>query len=131
MEFPMRKHLLTAAAILLCAGNALAADPQPYNHSAFVAAQAADKPILVEIHAPWCPICAAQQPTLDRLEHSAELGDLTVFRVDFDSQKDVVRGFGAQMQSTLIVFHGDAEKGRSTGVTDPKAIEQLLLKSKT
>jgi thioredoxin-like negative regulator of GroEL len=119
------------AAILLCAGTAWAAGPQPYDPSAFAAAQTSDKPILVEIHAPWCPICAAQAPTLDRLEHSAELGDLTVFRVDFDSQKDVVRAFGAQRQSTLIVFHGNIEKGRSTGVTDPEAIEQLLLKSKT
>jgi hypothetical protein len=30
----------------------------------------------------------------------------------------------------LIVFHGKTEKGRSTGVTDPAAIEALLLKSK-
>lgn len=115
----------------LAIGSAWAAGPQPYDDAAFASAQAADQPILVEIHAPWCPICAAQAPTLDRLEHSAELGDLTVFRVDFDSQKNVVRQFGAQKQSTLIVFHGGKEMGRSTGVTDPKSIEELLLKSKT
>jgi thioredoxin-like negative regulator of GroEL len=122
---------MAGSAAILINSAAWAAGPQPYAPSAFAAAQAADKPILVEIHAPWCPICAAQAPTLDRLEHSAELGDLTVFRVDFDSQKDAVRGFGAQQQSTLIVFRGKSEKGRSTGVTDPKAIEELLLKAKT
>jgi thioredoxin 1 len=126
----MRNVLFGAFVAFLAIGGARAADPQPYNTAGFASAQAANKPILVEIHAPWCPICAAQAPTLDRLEHSAALGDLAVFRVDFDSEKDVVRAFGAQKQSTLIVFHGKTEKGRSTGVTDPAAIEALLLKSK-
>jgi len=127
----MRNFLLGAFVGLLSIGTAWAAEPKPYDAVAFASAQAADQPILVEIHAPWCPICAAQAPTLDRLEHSAELGDLTVFRVDFDTQKNVVRGLGAQKQSTLIVFRGKTEKGRSTGVTDPAAIEALLLKSKS
>jgi thiol-disulfide isomerase/thioredoxin len=126
----MRNVVFGTFIVLLATGSAWAADPHPYDAAAFASAQAADKPILVEIHAPWCPICAAQAPTLDRLEHSAAFGDLAVFRVDFDTEKDVVRAFGAQKQSTLIVFHGKTEKGRSTGVTDPAAIEALLLKSK-
>ena len=32
--------------------------------------------------------------------------DLIYFIVDFDAQKDAVRFFGAQMQSTLIAFKG-------------------------
>jgi thioredoxin 1 len=36
---------------------------------------------------------------------------------------------GAQKQSTLIVFDGATEKGRSTGETDPAAIQSLLAKS--
>ena len=36
---------------------------------------------------------------------------------------------GAQKQSTLIVFNGAIEKGRSTGETDPAAIQGLLDKS--
>ena len=52
--------------------------------------------------------------------------NMVTFRVDFDSQKDVVRGFGAQMQSTLIAFKGNAEVGRSVGETDAMAIEALL-----
>src|SRR5271163_3800270 len=99
----MRNLLMACVVGVLSTGVAWAAEPQPFAAPAFAAAQAADKPILVEIHAPWCPICAAQAPTLNRLEHSAELGDLTVFRVDFDTQKNVVRQFGAQKQSTLIV----------------------------
>jgi len=93
-------------------------------------AQAAEKPILVEVHASWCPTCAKQRPILAALEKTPELSDLVVFDVDFDSQKDIVRQFGAQMQSTLIVFKGKTEKGRSTGEIDPGAIKALLMKSK-
>jgi thiol-disulfide isomerase/thioredoxin len=127
----MRSHLLVAfAAVCLVVSPSLASETKPFTQAAFDAAQAAGKPILVDIHAWWCPICAKQAPTLEKLQSSTELGDLTVFKVDFDSQKDVVHQFGAQMQSTLIVFHGKTEKGRSTGMTDPQKIHDLLLQAK-
>ena len=43
--------------------------------------------------------------------------------------QDAVRDMGAKMQSTLIVFNGSTEKGRSTGVSDPDAIKALLEKT--
>ncbi len=52
-----------------------------------------------------------------------------VFRVDFDSQKDVVKAFGARMQSTLITFKGSQETGRSVGDTNPSSIAVLLDKT--
>ncbi|HVJ41663.1 MAG TPA: thioredoxin family protein [Dongiaceae bacterium] len=109
---------------------ALAAEPTTFTDSAFQAAQQAGKPILVHVNASWCPTCARQRPILDKLEHSAELGDLTVFTVDFDSQKDALHEFNVQQQSTLIVFNGKTEKGRATGITDPDAIRNLLLQAK-
>lgn len=109
---------------------AYAAEPAAFTDSAFHAAQQAGKPILIHVNAGWCPTCARQRPILTQLEHSAELGDLTVFTVDFDSQKDVLREFGVQQQSTLIVFNGKTEKGRATGITDPEAIRHLLLQAK-
>ena len=127
----MRKMLLAVVVMLnVAAFAARAAEPQPYDPQAFAAAQGADKPILVEVHASWCPTCAKQRPILAALEKTPELSDLVVFDVDFDSQKEIVRQFGAQMQSTLIVFKGKTEKGRSTGETDPDAIKALLMKSK-
>ena len=49
--------------------------------------------------------------------------------MDFDSQKDVVRQFKATTQSTLIVFKGATETGRSVGDTDAKSIAALLDKA--
>ena len=101
----------------------------PFSAEAFKAAQASGSPILVEIHADWCPTCKAQNPILDKLTSAAKFKDLKIFRVDFDAMKPVVKEFGAQMQSTLIVFKGAVERGRSVGDTKEASIEALLDKS--
>ena len=93
---------------------AFAAEKTDYSAASFAAAQKAGKSILVEIQAPWCPTCRAQAPILSQLESAPKYVGLVVFHVDFDSQKDAVRGFGARMQSTLIAFKGQTETaGRS------------------
>jgi thiol-disulfide isomerase/thioredoxin len=104
-------------------------DKKPFDQSAFEAAQAAGKPILVEVSASWCPICKAQAPILSRLRTDPRFKELVSFNIDFDSQKDLLRKFNVQKQSTLIVFKGKQEAGRSTGDTDAGSIEALLGKA--
>jgi thiol-disulfide isomerase/thioredoxin len=129
-------HILPA--ILFAAGLSIAVAPAvtlaattatPFTQQAFAATQKEGKPILVEITAPWCPVCAKQRPILSQLLAEPAFKDLVVYNIDFDSQKDAVRDMGARMQSTLIVFNGSTEKGRSTGVSDPDAIKALLEKT--
>ena len=55
--------------------------------------------------------------------------DLITFKVNFDTQKPVMRAFKAQVQSTLIVFRGAREVGRSVGETQPEWIDDLLSKT--
>lgn len=120
------------AAALVSAGQlapAWASTALPFSAEAFKAAQASGSPILVEIHADWCPTCKAQGPILDKLTADPKFKDLKIFRVDFDAMKPVVKQFGAQMQSTLIVFRGAAEQGRSVGDTREASIAALLEKS--
>jgi thiol-disulfide isomerase/thioredoxin len=100
----------------------------PFDAKAFEAAQAAGKPILVEVSAPWCPTCKAQKPILSSLGAKPDFAKLTVFEVDFDSQKDVLRQLKVQQQSTLIVFKGRQEASRSVGDTNAASIEALLKK---
>ena len=122
--------LITLALPALCASGAvLAAEKVGYSAAAFDAAQKAGKPILVEIHAPWCPTCRAQAPILSQLEGEPKYAGLVVFHVDFDSQKETVKRFGARMQSTLVTFKGGAETGRSVGDTNPDSIAALLAKT--
>jgi thiol-disulfide isomerase/thioredoxin len=126
-----RRHLLAVAAFagIVSSVPSHAAENIPYTPGAFGEAQKAGKPILVEIHADWCPTCRAQAPIISDLRKNPRFKDLVVFRVDFDGQKDVVKQFGARMQSTLIVFKGSREAGRSVGDTNGKTIETLLVKA--
>ena len=108
---------------------ATAADKIPFDQAACLLAQAAGKPILIDVTAPWCPTCTAQAPILSRLGSDPRFKDLVSFNIDFDSQKDLLKTFGVRMQSTLIVFKGRQETGRSTGDTNPASLESLLTKA--
>jgi thioredoxin 1 len=105
---------------------AFAAEFKKFTPAAFEQAQKTDKPILIEIHADWCPTCKAQKPAIQELAAAAKFKDLTVFEVDFDAQKDVVKSFNARTQSTLIVMKGAKETGRSVGESKSSAILKLM-----
>jgi thioredoxin 1 len=117
------------AGALLNAAPALAADWKPFSADALSAAQKDGKPILVDITAPWCPVCRAQQPILEKLTDEPQYKDMVVLTVDFDHQKPDVRALKAQSQSTLIVFKGQTEAGRSVGDTNAASIAALLKSS--
>ena len=126
-----RRSLVLAAIAANAAPIALAfaTETRTFDSGSFVAAQKAGKPILVAIHASWCPTCKAQKPILSELMAEANFKDLIYFVVDFDTQKDAVRFFGARMQSTLIAFKGTTETGRSVGDTERSLIAALLNKT--
>jgi thiol-disulfide isomerase/thioredoxin len=126
-----RRALLASALLAVAAAPAPAARAeapalQPFDQTAFESALEAGGPILVEISAPWCPTCKAQKAVLDDLLAAPEFAALTHLEVDFDTRKDVVRALGATQQSTLIVFAGGEEVGRSVGETRPEAIAALV-----
>ena len=124
-----------AALLAAAAGSSVFVTPafttetKPFTQDDFAAAQKAGKPIFVAIHATWCPTCKAQKPILSELMAEPKFKNLVYFVVDFDSQKDAVNFFGAQMQSTLIAFKGEHETGRSVGDTDRSSIAALLIKT--
>jgi thioredoxin 1 len=130
MDFNRRKLLLLPlAASLLPVLAAHAATQVNFTQAAFDAAQKEGKPILVYIQASWCPTCAKQRPIIQSLEKDPAFANLTIFSVDFDTQKDVVKEFGVRMQSTLLAFHGQDERTRSTGETNPDKIRDILAKT--
>ena len=127
-----RRYVLQAG-LVIAAGlspfQAVAAAPVEYSDAAFDAAQKEGKSILIDVSAPWCPTCKAQAPILTELEKDPKFSDFTVFHVDFDSQKSVLRRFGVRTQSTLIAFKGSDEKGRSVGDTNANSIASLFSKA--
>jgi thioredoxin 1 len=122
-----RRALLLSVAALALTASVFADDRIPFDQAAFDAAQSAGEPILVHVTADWCEVCQAQKPIVAELTAGPELASMKVFNVDFDSQKDLLRQFRVQFQSTMIVFKGATEVGRSTGETDPAKIQTLLM----
>ena len=121
-----RIFALSFAAATMLALPARAAEEAPYTAIAFDATQKAGKPIVVVVHASWCPTCRAQKPSLAKLEDDPKFKSVIVFHVDFDSQKDALRHFGVRMQSTLIAFKGEKETSRSVGDTGEQSIGSLF-----
>lgn len=118
--------LVAAAASVMASAPAVAPPHVAFDRAAFEQAQAADKRILIDVHAPWCPTCRAQEPIIERLSAARGNENLIVFRVDFDGQKAEVRRFGAQRQSTLIAYRGTRETGRLVADTNPERIAALV-----
>lgn len=120
----IRAALLIAG---MCMLPALAWAGQPFDAKAFQASQAAGKAILIDVTAPWCPTCKRQRPIVQQIQKDRP--ELVVYEVDFDTSKDALRQLRVQNQSTLIVFRGTAEKGRSTGDTDARSIGAMVAKA--
>jgi len=106
-----------------------AATEADFTQAAFTAAQQAGQPILLHVTAPWCPICVAQKPILGKLSADAAFKDLVILRIDFDSQKELLRALNVRTQSTLIVYRGATELGRSAGDTNEASVTAFARKS--
>ena len=107
----------------------LAGPVRPYDAAACDALTAGGKPVVVAVHASWCPTCRAQKPIQTQLMSSATFKDFTMFVVDFDKDTSVLKRFRVFRQSTIIVFRGKTEVGRSIGDTDPDSIKSLMLRA--
>lgn len=63
---------------------------------------------------------------MHRLSTSPEFAKVRVFKVDFDSSKDLLRRWKVAHQSTLIAFKGGVERLRITGETDAGALRRVF-----
>lgn len=63
---------------------------------------------------------------MDRLSKDAKYAKVAVFRVDFDSSKDLLRQWKVGEQSTLLAFKGKTEQTRSVSSTEEAAIRKVF-----
>lgn len=117
------------AIVLAAFAPAQAAERAVYSPATLQAAQAAGKPVIVHVTAPWCSTCAAQVPIVLSLLNDPKFKDLVLLTVDFDSQKAALRTLDVRAQSTFVAFKGTREVGRSTGDTNKASIETLFDKT--
>jgi thioredoxin 1 len=130
MAMIRRSMLRGAAAVLLAASAVIAAAGQAaFTQTAFEHAVAAGEPVVLAVHASWCPTCKAQKPIMDALLHEAKRKDITLFVADFDTESALKKRLRIAQQSTFVVFKGGKEVGRSTGDTDRASIAALFDKA--
>jgi thioredoxin 1 len=120
----MFRSLILSAAVI--AAPASAATHLPFEREAFESAKAAGKPVLVDVNAPWCPVCASQGRTIKATVKDPKYRNLIIFSIDYDKQKEEWKRLGAQKQSTLIGYRAGREVGRVAYTTDKAAITALL-----
>ena len=125
--------LLALSATFLSSGLATVAahagEIIPANMEAYKQAATAKKPIIMHVHATWCPVCAKQNPIVEQLMKEPEFKDVIVFKIDFDADKALVEQLGVKTQSTLIAAKGPQEIDRTAGITDKEQIRQFIRKS--
>ena len=138
MTGAFRFALAMASIITVAAGAAIGAsqagrmdqmsqtnDFKPYTAEAVKAAMGEGKTTLLFFHAPWCPVCKAQEPKV-----KAQLGgahkDVVAFKVDFDSNVALRKELKVDKQSTLILYQGMQEVARLSYKSDDESIAQFF-----
>ncbi|WP_267224472.1 thioredoxin family protein [Dyella silvae] len=120
MKMPSLIRVL--AATLLVATSLASADEIPFDQAKYAQAVAAGKPVVVYLHADWCPTCRAQKPIVDKLSVEPTFKPVTIFVADFDKETALEKSLKVNHQSTFVVFRQGHEVTRSTGQTDEAAI---------
>jgi thioredoxin 1 len=63
----------------------------------------ADKPVLVDFWAQWCPPCHQIAPVLEQID--AERNDLTVVKLNSDENPSIPSRYRVMALPTLMLFH--------------------------
>lgn len=124
------KSLISALAIttlsVAFASPSWALTIENFSEQRFHALQAENKPVLIDVSAPWCPTCKRQKEILMDYQKNNPNSGITVLNVDFDNQKKWVTHFRAPRQSTFALYQGKKQVWFSVAETRAKIINQQL-----
>lgn len=122
----MKITKLIASGLLFAAATlSHALEVKPYSAAALAEAEKGNQPVALLFHADWCPTCRVQEKVVQSLATEKGL-DLTILKVNYDTEKDLKRRFRINSQSSLVVLRGQKETARLVGDTSTDGIRRAL-----
>ena len=84
----------------------------------------ADKPVLVDFWATWCPPCRVMSPILDELAGARD--DIKIVSVDVDSEQELAVQYGVLGMPTFMLFDNGVQIANLIGARPRKRLESEL-----
>ena len=124
----MHKFVLALTALfILTATPALAGKEfAPYDKAKLEAAIKSGAPVVVHVHAEWCPICRRQVMVLDELFSDPKFAAFQGIRVNYDKDRDFISAYKVKRQANILVFKGGKEIARVDYDPDEKRIRAAI-----
>lgn len=89
----------------------------------------ANKPILVDFWAEWCPPCRALTPVLEKITQQLE-GQVLLAKVEVDDNMHLAGRYGLRGFPTAILFINGEEQGRFSGFKPEAEVMSFLTDNK-
>ncbi|PIR49662.1 hypothetical protein COU79_03685 [Candidatus Peregrinibacteria bacterium CG10_big_fil_rev_8_21_14_0_10_54_7] len=98
---------------------------QTYSPTAYAEALADGKTVVIDFHASWCPICAANAPGIRAAFESTNDASVVGFIADYDKETALENQFGVSSQSTLVKVRGnDPQSATKVSTLGPGPLTQ-------
>lgn len=125
----MRKFRIALLAVTILCGPTYALEVVPFDADAFARTRGANRPVALQFHSGWCPVCVMQERGVRALKDEKIFEQLVVYQADYFKEDELRRRFGVTSFSTLLVFRGSQERGRATGDFRVDDLRRLFAKA--
>jgi len=98
---------------------------QQYSATAYAEALRDGKTVIIDFHASWCPICAANAPGIRAAFESTGNQNVVGFIADYDKETALENQFEVSSQSTLVKVKGsDPQNAKKVSTLGPGPLTQ-------